>query len=204
MSNETTIQGEANIEKYMALLESEQDLKVKLQQLFAKKVASEAEYKAEIQRLKVELSEKEATFFSKQKEFEQELENVKYTSNIHLSKLKKCRNAFDEKDKALEKVAKQVEELKKEAESKNIVPKANKEPKVEIKSLKAPIHDLKMIKGIGPKIQEMLKSKGITSFDQIASFKAKEVENLNDEFDLKDRIKREEWVKQAKLLLKKS
>jgi len=204
MSNETTIQGEANIEKYMALLESEQDLKVKLQQLYAKKVATEAEFKAEIQHLKAELSEKETTLSVQQMEFEQKLESVTNTSDIHLNKLKQCREAFDEKDKALAKATKKVEELKKAAKSKRPKVTANTKKTVEAKPLKAPIHDLKMIKGIGPKIQVMLKSKGITSFDQIASLKTKEIENLNDEFDLKDRINREEWVKQAKLLLKKS
>ncbi len=63
--------------------------------------------------------------------------------------------------------------------------------------------DLKKIKGIGPKFEGDLNSKGIYYFRQIGAWKAadvKMVEELIDSFP--GRIKRDEWIKQAKALAK--
>jgi len=63
--------------------------------------------------------------------------------------------------------------------------------------------DLKKIKGIGPKFEGDLNSKGIYYFRQIGAWKAadvKMVEGVIDSFP--GRIKRDEWVKQAKALAK--
>ena len=63
--------------------------------------------------------------------------------------------------------------------------------------------DLKKIKGIGPKFEGDLNSKGIYYFRQIGAWKAadiKMVEEIIDSFP--GRIKRDEWVKQGKALAK--
>ncbi|MCF4098153.1 hypothetical protein [Maritalea mediterranea] len=62
--------------------------------------------------------------------------------------------------------------------------------------------DLKKIKGIGPKIETILNEKGIYHFDQIASWKRKDVNTMDEALSFKGRIDREEWVKQAKALAK--
>jgi len=59
--------------------------------------------------------------------------------------------------------------------------------------------DLKMIKGIGPKFEKDLNSKGIYYFRQIANWKAADVKMVEGVIDsIPGRIKRDEWVKQAK------
>ena len=61
--------------------------------------------------------------------------------------------------------------------------------------------DLLLIKGIGPKLNTMLIGLGITRFDQIANWTALDVDKVDDHMgQFKDRIGREEWIPQAKLL----
>lgn len=65
--------------------------------------------------------------------------------------------------------------------------------------------DLKKIKGIGPKFEGDLNGKGVYYFRQIAAWKAadvKMVEGVIDSFP--GRIKRDEWIKQAKALAKQA
>ena len=61
--------------------------------------------------------------------------------------------------------------------------------------------DLLVIKGIGPKLNGVLNGLGITRFDQIANWTAGDVDKVDDHLgEFKDRIGREEWIPQAKLL----
>ena len=61
--------------------------------------------------------------------------------------------------------------------------------------------DLLLIKGIGPKLNSMLIGLRITRFDQIANWTAHDVDKVDDHMgQFKDRIGREEWIPQAKLL----
>lgn len=63
--------------------------------------------------------------------------------------------------------------------------------------------DLKKIKGIGPKFEGDLNSKGIYYFRQVAAWKAADVKMVEALIDsIPGRIKRDEWVKQAKALAK--
>ena len=65
--------------------------------------------------------------------------------------------------------------------------------------------DLKLIKGIGPKFEGDLNAKGIYYFRQIANWKAADVKMVEGVIDsIPGRIKRDEWVKQAKGLSTKS
>ncbi len=61
--------------------------------------------------------------------------------------------------------------------------------------------DLLIIKGIGPKLNGVLNGLGISRFDQIANWTAGDVDKVDDHLgQFKDRIGREEWIPQAKLL----
>ncbi len=60
--------------------------------------------------------------------------------------------------------------------------------------------DLQRISGIGPKNESILHSLGFFHFDQIAAWTATEVNWVDDHLRFNGRIKREEWIRQARLL----
>jgi len=61
--------------------------------------------------------------------------------------------------------------------------------------------DLKLIKGIGPKLEAMLNRMGIWHFSQVASWRAAEVAWVDANLDgFKGRVARDEWVAQARFL----
>ena len=61
--------------------------------------------------------------------------------------------------------------------------------------------DLKMIKGVGPKLEIMLNELGFYHFDQIAGWSAAEVAWVNDNLaGFKSRVSRDNWVEQARKL----
>jgi len=63
--------------------------------------------------------------------------------------------------------------------------------------------DLKQIKGVGPKMEGLLNSMGVWHFDQVAGWRKKEVEWVDENLEgFKGRVTRDEWVNQAKLLAK--
>ena len=62
--------------------------------------------------------------------------------------------------------------------------------------------DLKMISGVGPKIEGTLHSLGIYTFAQVAKWKKAEREWVDGYLNFKGRIDREDWLSQAKALAK--
>ncbi len=62
--------------------------------------------------------------------------------------------------------------------------------------------DLSQISGVGPVLVGKLNALGITTLQQVADFTAQDIERVDAELNFKGRIEREEWVKQAKELLK--
>ena len=61
--------------------------------------------------------------------------------------------------------------------------------------------DLKMIKGVGPKLEKLVNSMGFYHFDQVASWTAEEIAWVDVNLEgFKGRVSRDEWVAQAKLL----
>lgn len=62
--------------------------------------------------------------------------------------------------------------------------------------------DLKMISGVGPKIEEKLNGLGIYTFAQIAKWNAAERAWVDSYLSFHGRIDRDEWIKQAKALAK--
>lgn len=61
--------------------------------------------------------------------------------------------------------------------------------------------DLRRIKGVGPKLDELLQSLGVRRFDQIASWGSSEIGKVDSHLGaFSGRIERDNWVEQAKLL----
>jgi len=83
------------------------------------------------------------------------------------------------------------------------VPKASITHLLSIKDMKANSgskDDLKLIKGIGPFIEEKLNALGIYHFKQIASLNSDDVQKITDAIQFfPGRIDRDEWISQAKL-----
>lgn len=66
----------------------------------------------------------------------------------------------------------------------------------------ATLDDLKLISGVGPKIEGILHELGIFTFAQVAGWKKAEREWVDLYLNFKGRIERDDWVKQAKALAK--
>ncbi|GLR49647.1 NADH-quinone oxidoreductase subunit E [Shinella yambaruensis] len=62
--------------------------------------------------------------------------------------------------------------------------------------------DLKLISGVGPKIEGILHELGIFTFAQVAAWKKAEREWVDSYLNFKGRIERDDWVRQAKALAK--
>ena len=62
--------------------------------------------------------------------------------------------------------------------------------------------DLKLISGVGPKIEGILNSLGIYTYAQIAAWQKPEREWVDGYLKFRGRIEREDWVKQAEALAK--
>lgn len=61
--------------------------------------------------------------------------------------------------------------------------------------------DLKLIKGVGPKLEQVLNALGFYHFDQIAAWSANEVAWVDTNLmGFKGRVSRDNWVQQAKAL----
>ena len=64
------------------------------------------------------------------------------------------------------------------------------------------LDDLKLISGVGPKIETILHDLGVFTYAQVAGWKKAEREWVDDHLNFHGRIEREDWVKQAKALAK--
>ncbi len=74
-----------------------------------------------------------------------------------------------------------------------------KEPKL-FAEPPAQIDDLKLISGVGPKLEKLLHSLGIYTFAQVASWGPAEIKWVDDRLKFKGRIVRDQWVEQAAAL----
>ena len=80
-------------------------------------------------------------------------------------------------------------------------PGAGKKPRTMKAPRKAGADDLKMIRGVGPKLEKLLHRLGFFHFDQIAKWSADEVAWVDENLEgFKGRVSRDGWVGQAKLL----
>jgi len=64
--------------------------------------------------------------------------------------------------------------------------------------------DLKAISGVGPKLEGVLNSLGVYTYDQIARWKKSEVEWVDEHLKFKGRIERDEWIPQCRKMAKAS
>ncbi|MEM9434532.1 MAG: NADH-quinone oxidoreductase subunit NuoE [Pseudomonadota bacterium] len=62
--------------------------------------------------------------------------------------------------------------------------------------------DLKLISGVGPKLEGVLNDMGFFHFDQIAKWKTADIAWVDSRLKFKGRIERDNWIKQAKTLAK--
>jgi len=73
-----------------------------------------------------------------------------------------------------------------------------------LKKAEGKADDLKLISGVGPKLETTLNNLGFWHFSQIAKWTKKDITIVDDELSFKGRIERDNWVKQAKKLAGKS
>ncbi|MFC4293311.1 hypothetical protein ACFOWX_12880 [Sphingorhabdus arenilitoris] len=82
-------------------------------------------------------------------------------------------------------------------------PKAAAKPKPAAKPKLVIPDNLELLKGVGPKLNALLKSLGVTSFEQVANWTAADIRDVDSKLgSFAGRIGRDNWVDQAKLLVK--
>jgi NADH-quinone oxidoreductase subunit E len=74
-----------------------------------------------------------------------------------------------------------------------------KTPKPAAKSATKP-DNLKIIDGIGPKLEQVLNQLGILTFSQIAAWTSSDISRIDDQLKLNGRIVRDDWAGQARKL----
>lgn len=123
-------------------------------------------------------------------------------------------NVKKSKSKSAKKPATKKPSVKKSADKKSAAKKATTKSSSDAaplltdknrpKSIKKPkqVDDLKLISGVGPKIEGILHELGIFTFAQVASWKKAEREWVDGYLRFKGRIDRDDWIKQAKALAK--
>jgi predicted flap endonuclease-1-like 5' DNA nuclease len=137
------------------------------------------------------------------------------------TKIEKAPKAKPEKAEKAKKVAKveKVEKAKAEKapKAKAAKSKAQAAPKAKAEKAKAQVapkakaakpaptasipDNLELIKGLGPKVNTLLKGLGVTSFAQVASWTAADVSEIDAKLGaFAGRITRDNWIDQAKLL----
>jgi len=120
-------------------------------------------------------------------------------------KAKKAAKKSDEEEKAPETAKPKTKEEKKKEELKRVKANASK---IDFGVLgiatESNKDDLKTLKGIGPYIEEKLNALGIYTFEQISKMTNEMEDLVNEAIEFfPGRVKRDQWVKQAKELSKK-
>lgn len=64
-----------------------------------------------------------------------------------------------------------------------------------------PADDLKKISGVGPKLEQLLNKKGISTYAQIVAMSKAEIVDMSENLGFPGRIERDDWVGQAKALI---
>lgn len=96
-----------------------------------------------------------------------------------------------------------VEVKAKAAPAPKATPKLKAAPKP--KAVPKPVipDNLELLKGVGPKLNALLKSLGVTSFAQVANWTSPDITEIDAKLgNFAGRISRDNWVDQAKLLVK--
>jgi len=99
-------------------------------------------------------------------------------------------------------VAKIADVPAKKSPAKNVAPAKPSGPEL-LKRPRGKADDLKLMWGVGPAFEKLLNKIGLWHFDQIASWSAADIEHVDHLLKgFHGRIKRDDWVKQAKKLAK--
>ena len=64
----------------------------------------------------------------------------------------------------------------------------------------SPNDDLKLLSGVGSKLEQKPNRAGVTSFAQIARWTREDIASFDERLNFRGRIEREKWVEQAKAL----
>ncbi|WP_369768162.1 NADH:quinone oxidoreductase [Falsihalocynthiibacter sp. BN13B15] len=78
--------------------------------------------------------------------------------------------------------------------------KDEKKPRTMKAPRKAGADDLKLLKGVGPKLEKTLNELGFFHYDQVAKWSDAEIEWVDARLRFKGRIERDGWIEQAKIL----
>jgi len=90
---------------------------------------------------------------------------------------------------------------RKSAAKAKVAPGKPKKPRALKAARTSGADDLKMIKGVGPKLEKLLNSLGFFHFDQVADWGAAEISWVDENLaGFKGRASRDKWVSQAKIL----
>jgi ubiquinol-cytochrome c reductase cytochrome c1 subunit len=79
---------------------------------------------------------------------------------------------------------------------------AKKAGPVRLAKPKGKADDLKLISGVGPKLEKTLNGLGFWHYSQVAKWSKADVAIVDDELSFKGRIERDDWISQAKALAK--
>ncbi|MGH1541463.1 MAG: hypothetical protein ACRBHB_13630 [Arenicella sp.] len=195
--------------KYSRLKQKEEDLRVKLSQLYTKKQAEIATLKTELEMFKA-MSSNSGNSAARTlagevtEEIEQEIDEHQQTIRRLENQLKLETDVYK----------KRIEELEQQVEATHTTNLSEQEPVSSENLEKAAsdivddnvwnsnssesADDLTRINGIGPKIKGLLNDNGITTFQQIADFDDADIERISQRLgNFSGRIERDEWVKQA-------
>lgn len=89
-----------------------------------------------------------------------------------------------------------------EAAVKAVKPKVGISPATGRKAVRK-ADDLKLISGVGPKLETVLNERGVRTFADIATWTVEDVARIDAELGFEGRIGRDDWVGQAKALAAK-
>jgi predicted flap endonuclease-1-like 5' DNA nuclease len=64
----------------------------------------------------------------------------------------------------------------------------------------APLDDLKLLSGVGPKLEKVLRGRGVSTYAQIAAWTPSEIDEIDALLGSTGRVAREGWVEQAGIL----
>lgn len=118
---------------------------------------------------------------------------------------KKAEARTEEPKKAAPKKAEPKKEApKKAAKKEEAAPAAGGKPANLLDAPQGEKDDLKLISGVGPKLEDTLNSQGVFHFWQVAEWKKADIAMMDDLLSFKGRIERDDWIKQAKSLAKKA
>ena len=98
--------------------------------------------------------------------------------------------------------AKPAAKAKTATEKPNVAAPAEKKPRLMSAPRKSGADDLKLIGGVGPKLEGVLNDLGFWHFDQVAKWTEAEIAWVDSRLKFKGRIARDNWVAQATKLAK--